>query len=83
MNPIKSFSPRYEGEILRGIYCLGRLEKGKWICIERKNKVIRSDKLKEYQVHGDGTYAVIVDPEFVLPLSYNCLLVIVWKGYEY
>lgn len=71
VNPIRSFSPKFQNEISKGMYCLGKLEKGNWNCIERRNKVIRSNTIKEFDVYTDGTYAIIISPHFVLLLFIN------------
>ena len=65
MNPITSFSKKFTKEMMKGMYCLGRLENNKWICVERKNKVIRSEKIKEYDIFSDGTFCVMISPSFV------------------
>jgi hypothetical protein len=65
LNPITSFSKRFNKEMIKGMYCLAKLENNKWICVERKNKVIRSEKIKEYDVFSDGIFCVIVSPNFV------------------
>lgn len=69
LNPIISFSNRFNDEILRGMYCLAKLVNNKWLCIERKNKVIRSDRIKEYDIFSDGTFCVIISPSFVRLLT--------------
>lgn len=65
MNPITTFSNRFDKDMMRGMYCLARLQANKWICVERKNKVIRSDRVKEYDIFTDGTYCVMISPNFV------------------
>jgi hypothetical protein len=65
MNPITTFSSRFNADMMKGMYCLAKLVNNKWICVERKNKVIRSNSIKEYDIFSDGTYCVIISPEFV------------------
>lgn len=65
MNPITTFTARFNAEMMKGMYCLAKLVNNKWLCVERKNKVIRSETVKEYDIFSDGTFCVIVSPEFV------------------
>lgn len=65
MNPVTSFSSKFNNELIKGMYCLAKLTNNKWQCLERKNKVIRSDKIKEFDIFTDGIFCVIISPSFV------------------